>query len=167
MLIPVPGVLRPCLSRIRQIDHRPINAQDPPPLPPLYPTLRVVEGIELLHDELVQVLKQRRVYLLPRLAIRARCRHFREEPKGAEEAIERILQGVFMARHHQYNYPEKRYPALPTPVLLTDTVPRYGLFILQRRGQQGNNLRLFFCVFISRLSLVSGAFRCILPYCSH
>ena len=49
-----------------------------------------------------------------------------------------------------------------------DTVPRDSLFRLQGRDQRGNNLRLFFCVFIAFPSffLASGSFLRILSYYS-
>ena len=57
MLIPVAGIGRSGRSRIRQIDHRPINAQHPPALPPLHAPFRRIERIELLYNKRVEVAK--------------------------------------------------------------------------------------------------------------
>lgn len=71
MLIAMHRVVRPQACRIGQIDRRPINPKDPVSLPPLHAAVCRVQGIELLDNYIVQVLKQRGLQFLACLAVRA------------------------------------------------------------------------------------------------
>ncbi len=57
MLIPMAGGLRASSWRVRQINHRPINPEHSPALPPLHTPFRRVERIDLLDDQLVEVVQ--------------------------------------------------------------------------------------------------------------
>src|SRR5262245_17125307 len=72
------------------------------------------EPIKVLGRGRGQFLKQGRIEFLPRLTVSARSRHETQLAQRAEDFVERVLQGEFMAAQNQHRYQRKGQDTLPS-----------------------------------------------------
>src|SRR5262249_59151405 len=144
VLIGLHAVTLACFPGIRHVKDAAINAQQATPLPALYFSIGPIQPIEVFNHAIIQMLKERRMQFLARLAVGARGWHLSHPPKGLKHPMERMLENALMTSEYHRDHHQKGEFALPRPRCWLETIPTDHLGTGQSRPYAGHDLRHFF-----------------------